>query len=65
MIITCNVFESLIFGLLQTGHIFVHTGLMQMVLNDDQLAFVLAHEMAHAVLGHGVSHQTLKMILLY
>ena len=39
----------------QTGHIFVFTGLMKNVPNDDQLAVVLGHEMAHALLGHGVS----------
>lgn len=34
------------------GNIFVFLGTLQMVENDDQLAIVLAHEMAHAVLNH-------------
>ncbi|KAJ8666849.1 hypothetical protein QAD02_008511 [Eretmocerus hayati] len=34
------------------GNIFVFLGVLQMVENDDQLAIVLAHEMAHAVLNH-------------
>ena len=41
--------------LLQTGHIFVYTGLLNIVQNDDQLAMVLAHEMAHALLNHAVT----------
>ncbi|XP_041360145.1 metalloendopeptidase OMA1, mitochondrial-like [Gigantopelta aegis] len=35
------------------GHIFVFLGLVEFVDNDDQLAFVLGHEMAHALLSHG------------
>ena len=38
----------------QTGHIFVYTGLMNTVQNEDQLAVVMGHEMAHAILMHGV-----------
>ena len=39
----------------QNGHIFVFLGLVEFVDNDDQLACVLGHEMAHALLSHGVS----------
>ena len=39
---------------LPTGDIFVFTGLLKQCRNDDELAFILSHEMAHAVLGHGV-----------
>ena len=39
---------------LPTGDIFVYTGLVNQCKNDDELAFILSHEMAHAVLGHGV-----------
>lgn len=41
----------------QGGNIFVFLGTLNMVENDDQLAVVLAHEMAHAVLNHSVSKQ--------
>ena len=33
------------------GHYVVHTGLMDR-LNDDELAFVIAHELVHNVAGH-------------
>jgi Zn-dependent protease with chaperone function len=36
----------------QNGAIFVHTGILRMFVNMDQLGNVIAHEMAHAVLGH-------------
>ena len=39
---------------LPTGDIFVYTGLVNQCKNDDELAFILSHEIAHAVLGHGV-----------
>ena len=39
---------------LPTGDIFVFTGLVKQTRNDDELAFILSHEMAHAVLGHGM-----------
>lgn len=35
-----------------------------MVANDDQLGVVLGHEMAHTVLGHGVSTLPSKPMLL-
>lgn len=41
---------------LPTGTIFVLTGLLDTMTNvPDQLGVVLAHEMAHTVIGHGVS----------
>lgn len=33
-------------------HIFITSGLVEVARNDDELAFFLAHEMAHAVLEH-------------
>ena len=39
---------------LPTGDIFVYTGLVDQCKNDEELAFILSHEIAHAVLGHGV-----------
>ncbi|XP_064624426.1 metalloendopeptidase OMA1, mitochondrial-like [Lineus longissimus] len=38
---------------LPTGHIFVFTGLLKAMHNEDQLAVILGHEMAHAILSHG------------
>ena len=35
------------------GEIFVFTGLLEACHNDDELAFIMSHEIAHAVLGHG------------
>lgn len=37
---------------LSTGDIFVFTGLLQTLENNDEIACILAHEMAHKVLGH-------------
>lgn len=34
------------------GHIIVTTALLGLTANDDELAFAIAHEMAHVVLGH-------------
>ena len=39
---------------LPTGDIFVYTGLINQCKCDEELAFILSHEMAHAVLRHGV-----------
>lgn len=36
------------------GYIFVHTGLMKAVKNDDELAAVLAHEIGHVAARHAV-----------
>ncbi|XP_013409127.1 metalloendopeptidase OMA1, mitochondrial [Lingula anatina] len=38
---------------LPNGDIYVFTGLLKSAHNIDQLAVVLAHELAHCVLGHG------------
>ena len=43
---------------LPTGDIFVFTGLVQQCRSDEELAFILSHEIAHAVLGHGVEALT-------
>ena len=39
---------------MQTGHVIVFTGLLHSVETLDQLATVIAHEMAHVLLDHGV-----------
>lgn len=33
-------------------HVFLTTGMLALLHNDDELAFVIAHEMAHNILGH-------------
>lgn len=33
-------------------HVFLTTGMLGLLRNDDELAFVIAHEMAHNILGH-------------
>lgn len=33
-------------------HVFLTTGLLARLANDDELAFVIAHELAHNILGH-------------
>ncbi|RWS07530.1 metalloendopeptidase OMA1-like protein [Dinothrombium tinctorium] len=38
---------------LPSGRIFVFTGILNITSNDDQLGNVIAHEMSHAILGHG------------
>ena len=45
---------SLVF--LQNGEIFVFTGILKAVSNEQQLGTVLAHEIAHVVLNHAVSY---------
>lgn len=47
------------------GKVFVYTGIMPLVANDDELAVILSHEIAHTVLRHGaerMSMQTLQQI---
>lgn len=36
------------------GKIFVFTGMLNLCENDDQLGFVLSHEIAHSILSHGI-----------
>ncbi len=36
------------------GYIYVHRGLLQLIPNDDALAFVLAHEISHVTRRHGI-----------
>ncbi|MCL2191645.1 MAG: M48 family metalloprotease [Treponema sp.] len=37
------------------GHIFLTRGLVEAATSEDMLASVLAHELAHVILGHGLS----------
>jgi len=53
---------------LPSGNIFVFKGMLDLCENDDQLAIILGHEMAHTVLGHVPEKLTLasfvQMVLL-
>ncbi|XP_040571644.1 metalloendopeptidase OMA1, mitochondrial isoform X2 [Lepeophtheirus salmonis] len=51
---------------LQNGNIFVFTGMLKACQNDDQLAIVLSHEIAHVLLYHDakLSYSSLVSILL-
>nr|KAG5710267.1 hypothetical protein BaRGS_008983 [Batillaria attramentaria] len=48
---------------LPTGQIFVFTGILDFASNDDQLAVVIAHEMAHAILSHGIEQVSYAQLL--
>lgn len=50
-------------AVLPTGHIFVNTGLLKVAQNEDQLAVVLGHEIAHALLGHGAEHLSFATVM--
>ena len=41
---------------LANGQIYVFTGMLAIAANDGELAGVLGHEMAHAILGHSADH---------
>lgn len=44
------------------GKIFVYTGLLKLVDNDDELATVIGHEVAHALLRHGAERSSMQTI---
>ena len=44
------------------GKIFVYTGLLKLVDNEDQLAAVIGHEVAHAILRHGSERVSMAML---
>lgn len=48
---------------LPSGAIFVYTGLLKATHNDEELAFILGHEIAHAVLGHGAEQLSHRGII--
>ena len=41
-------------------HVFVTTGILALASSDDELAFVIAHEMAHNILGHAARVRAVK-----
>ena len=45
------------------GKVIVFTGLFKVIENDDQLATVLGHEIAHALLRHGTTQAKLNILL--
>ena len=45
------------------GKVGVHTGLFKVVENDDQLAAVMAHEVAHAIARHGAERMSQQVLL--
>lgn len=45
------------------GKVGVHTGLFDVVENDDQLATVMAHEVAHAIARHGSERLSQQMVV--
>lgn len=38
-----------------SGHIFISKGMLNLTKNEDDIAAILAHEISHVVLGHGIS----------
>jgi len=50
---------------LPSGNIFVYTGMLQACENDDELATVIAHEVAHVVLGHVEEKLTLTSFIQF
>jgi predicted Zn-dependent protease len=45
------------------GKIGIYTGLFKLVKNEDQLAFVTAHEVGHAVAKHGAERMSYQLVL--
>ncbi|KAK3740863.1 hypothetical protein RRG08_011325 [Elysia crispata] len=48
---------------LPTGDMFVFDGILELANTQDQLAIILGHEMAHAVLEHGVEELSLASLV--
>lgn len=44
------------------GKVVVYTGILQMAKNDDQLATVISHEIAHALARHGAERMSSSMV---
>lgn len=44
------------------GKVFAYTGLMELVASDDELAVVMGHEVAHALLRHGAERASMGQI---
>ncbi|OWF54417.1 Metalloendopeptidase OMA1, mitochondrial [Mizuhopecten yessoensis] len=50
---------------LPTGHVFFTTAMLNLIENEDQLAVVFAHEMAHAVCSHAIETLSKSQFLDY
>ncbi|KAL4634947.1 metalloendopeptidase OMA1, mitochondrial [Arapaima gigas] len=48
---------------LPNGTVFVFTGLLEAVADVHQLAFVLSHEMAHALIGHAAEQASMSHVV--
>lgn len=48
---------------LPSGEIFVFTGIISACRNKEELAFILSHEISHAVLGHGLESLSKRGII--
>ena len=46
-----------------SGHIFVFTGILNKCKNDDQLAIILGHEIAHSLLDHAAENMNFQSFL--
>lgn len=42
------------------GFVFIHRGMLNMLLNDDELCFILAHEISHYICQHGTRERNLQ-----
>ncbi|KAL1254529.1 hypothetical protein QQF64_016758 [Cirrhinus molitorella] len=48
---------------LPNGEVFVFTGMLEAVADIHQLAFILGHEMAHALIGHAAEQASLSHVV--
>ncbi|KPH50960.1 hypothetical protein HPU229336_09485 [Helicobacter pullorum] len=44
------------------GKVFVYSGIMELIENDDELAVVISHEVGHTILRHGAERMSMQML---